>query len=156
MLDQAKSSPNSRRLPTAGTVAPCPAQPEPEPPPVPAAQARLTRTDDPLYSIRLVEDPGTLCADCGKQETGCGPVGFRDDDPVCDLCLLEGTTDLGLMMAMTAVSRAYAETGGTAEEPGALHELGVFARIYHQVASKSWPLRIFRIPGFTTKNDTTH
>ena len=156
MLDQAKSSANPRRLPTEGTLAPSPQQPEADPVPLPEPLSRTAKPDEPLYSIRVAENPGTLCAACGNQETGAGPVGYRDDEPVCDLCLLQASTDLGLMLATTAVVRAYAETGGTAEEPQALNELGVFARIYHRIASKSWPARIFRLPGFVATDDTTH
>ncbi len=51
------------------------------------------------------------------------------------------------MSLRIAVVRAYAETGGTPEQrQEALDEFGVFARIYHRVASKLWPARI-RIPG---------
>ncbi len=156
MLNQAKSSANPRRTPTADTLAQSPAQPEADPTPLPAALSRTGNSDAPLYSIRLADNPGTQCATCGKQETGAGPVGYLDDEPICDLCLLERSTDLGLMIATIAVVRVYAETGGTAiERQDALDELGVFARIYHRVASKSWPTRIFRIPGFTAKDDTT-
>ncbi len=157
MLDQVKSSANSRRTPTEGTLAPSPTQPEADPTPLPAALSRSTEADAPLYSIRVAENPGTLCAACGKQETGSGPVGFFDDQAVCDLCLLQGNTDLGLMVAMTAVSRAYAATGGSIDEQQeALAELGAFARIYHRIASQSWPARIFRLPGFCTTDDTTN
>ncbi len=78
-----------------------------------------------------------------------------DDEPICDLCLLERSNDLGLLLAIAAVTRAYAGTVGPAgDRQEALHELGVFARIYHRVCS--WPARIIRIPGFTARNDTTH
>ncbi len=111
--------------------------------------------DDPLYSIRVADSPGTLCAACCKQETGAGPVGYMDDEAICDLCLLERSTDLGLLLAIAAVSRAYAGTGGPAgDQQEALHEFGVVARIYHLVST--WPARIFWIPGFTANNDTTH
>ena len=152
MLDHAQSSAIPRRA-LAGNI---PQPPEADQRPLPEGLSR-SPTDEPLYSIRVADSPGTLCAACGKQETGAGPVGYLDDEPICDLCLLERSTDLGLMLATTAVVRAYAETGGThAQRQEALDELGVFARIYHRVASKSWPARIFRIPGFTARNDTTH
>ena len=112
-------------------------------------------TDEPLYSIRVADSPGTECAACRKQETGAGPVGYMDDSPVCDLCLLERSTELGLLLANAAVTRAYAGTVGPAgERQEALHELSVFARIYHRVST--WPARMIRIPGFTARNDTTH
>ena len=152
MLDQAKSSANPQRT-LAGEV---PQPPEADLRSLPEGLSRSV-PDEPLYSIRVAESSGTLCAACGKQETGSGPVGYMDDEPICDLCLLERSTDLGLMMAVVAVVRAYAGTGGAPEQrQEALEELGVFARIYHRVASKSWPARIFRIPGFTERDDTTH
>ncbi len=70
MLDQAKSSPNPRRLPTEGTLAPSPTHTEADPTPLPAALSRSTKTDEHLYSIRIADNPGTRCAACGNQETG--------------------------------------------------------------------------------------
>ncbi len=111
---------------------------------------------EPAYSIRMAENAGEPCSSCDAV-TGSGPVGYHGDRAICDLCLLERSTDLGLMLATIAVVRAYAGTGGTPEQQGeALNELGAFARIYHRIASKSWPARIFRIPGFTDRNDATH
>ena len=156
MLDPAQSSATSRRTPTLGTLAPSSTDPDADPTPLPEALSESTKTDEPLYSIRVTESPGTTCAGCGKQETGSGPVGHLDDDPICDLCLLERSSDLGLILALIAVVRAYAEASGTPEDQEALSELGVFARIYHRVASKSWPARMFKLPGFTAQDDTTH
>ena len=147
MLDQRQSSATSLRT-LAGEV---PQPPEAERP-LPEGVSRPPKTDEPHYSIRITDSPGVTCAACRKQETGEGPVGYMDDDPICDLCLLERSTDLGLLIAVSAVSRTYAES---AAEPDALNELGVFARIYHRIASKSWAARIFRIPGFTAPDDTT-
>ncbi|MCP3987247.1 MAG: hypothetical protein GY723_22905 [bacterium] len=150
MLDPAQSSANPRRT-LAGTT---PQPPEADPTPLPEGLSR-SAPEERLYSIRVAEDPGAPCAACGKQETGAGPVGYMDDEPICDLCLLERSTDLGLLLAKAAVARAYSGTvGTTGEQQEALHELGVFARIYHRVCS--WPARIIRIPGFTARNDTTH
>ena len=155
MLDQANSSPNPHRLPTEGALAPSPQQPEADPAPLPEPTLQAGKPDDPLYTIRVAENPGALCSACGSQETGAGPVGYRDDEPVCDLCLLQANSDLGLLLAVAAVVRAYAATTQD-EQQEALAELSVFARIYHRVASQSWPPRIFRIPGFVATNDTTH
>ena len=158
MLDHAQSSATSRRTPTLDALAPTEAHPEVDPEPLPGAPPRTTDADEPLYSIRVAENPGTTCAACGKQETGAGPVGYLDDEPICDLCLLEGSADLGLILALISVVRAFAAAGGTPEDQYyALRELGAFAKIYHLVASKSWPARIFRLPsGFTDTDDSTH
>ena len=109
--------------------------------------------DKPLYSIRVAESPGTLCAACGKEATGAGPVGYLDENPICDLCTLEGNSDLGMQLALAAVCRAYASMRlGTREERvEALTELGGFVQIYHCVARKTWPARTFRIPGSTAR-----
>ena len=150
MLDPAQSSANPRRTLAGATPQP----PEADPAPLSEGLFR-SALGDPLYSIRVADSRGSLCAACCKQETGVGPVGYMDDEPICDLCLLELSTDLGMLLAIAAVTRAYAGTvGGCADMQEALHELGVFARIYHRVCS--WPARIIRIPGFTARNDTTH
>ncbi len=118
MLDQAKSSANPRRT-LAGAV---PQPPDAEQAPIPEGLSR-SALHEPLNSIRVAESPGTLCAACRKEETGTGPVGYLDDEPICDLCLLKRSTDFRLMLRTIAV-------GGTAEQQ-------VFARIYHRVPSKS-------------------
>lgn len=158
MLNQAKSSSNPRRLLTEGTLATAVAQAEPDPPALPDGQAQVIIPGEPLYSIRLVQGPGGLCTNCGKQQTGSGPVGFCDDDPICDLCLLQGTSALGMVLAVISVIRAYANARGTAEEwQAALEEVGAFARIYERIAIKTSPPRIIRIiPDFTRANDSTH
>ena len=157
MLDQTKSSPNPRRLPTEGALAPSPQQTEVDPTPLPGPASRLAKSDDPLFSIRVAENSGTLCAACCKQETGAGPVGYRNDEPVCDLCLLQSTHELGMVLAVISVVRAYANVRGDSEEwQRALEELGAFARVYERFAAESGPARIFRIPGFSARNDNTH
>ncbi len=137
-------------------LAPSPSEPPADHPSSPGGSAQSTVIDERRYSIRIVESSGALCAACGIEATGAGPVGHRDEEPICDLCLLECSPDLGLLLGLAAVNRAYAKGGGNAaEQQEALEELGAFARIYHRVASKSWPARIFRIPGFTATRGTT-
>ncbi len=155
MLDPAQSTANPKRPPALGTPASSAALKEADPRPRPKVVSEPAKAEEPLYSIRGAESPGT-CAACGKQETGTGPVGYLDEEPICDLCLLERTTDLGMALALISVVRAYGSLGtGTSEEhQEALEELGAFARIYHRIASKSWPARLFRIPGFTMQDDT--
>ncbi len=96
-----------------------------------------------VYTIRNAEGPGALCTACGKQETGSGPVGFLDDDPICDVCFLESSPELGMTIALISVVRAYANMeGNPAEWLEALKELSAFARIYDRFAAKSGPARI--------------
>ena len=68
MLDQAKSSAIPRRTLARATPQP----PEGDPTPLPEGLSR-SATDDPLYSIRVAEKPGTLCAAGRKEQTGSGP-----------------------------------------------------------------------------------
>ncbi len=96
----------------------------------------------PVYSIRLAAAPGAPCRLCAA-ETGSGPVGYRGDEPICDLCLLEEAPALGMVLAVVAVVRAYGsvELAPTDERRDALNELGAFARIYETFAAKSGPMR---------------
>jgi hypothetical protein len=107
----------------------------------------------PEFIIRAGEGRLTSCANCGRRVMCTGPTGHRDGEVVCDWCLVEGSHELGMVLAVVSVVRAYA--GVAADSPKhhmeALHELGAFARIYETFAAKSGPARIFRIPGFTDR-----
>ncbi len=96
------------------------------------------------FSIRHAEDPDAICALCDRP-TGTGPVGHSGDRPVCDLCLLEGSSVLGMVLALVAVVRAFGsvEVSSDEEHRQALAELGAFARIYERFAAKSGPARRF-------------
>ena len=111
------------------------------PPPV------STQVSEPRYSIRLAESPGTGCALC-LEPTGAGPVGYVDSEPVCDRCLLEHCVELGMVLALVAVTREYAavETDSDDELQAGLAELGAFARIYDRIALRSGPRRRFLRP----------
>lgn len=105
--------------------------------------------EDPLYSIRMPIAPGRVsCLQCHLRFLAQGPTGFIDDQPICDMCLLEADHDLGLLMALASVTRSFGElrdvTSGEYME--ALAELGAFARIYDQIAAKTGPPRTFRVP----------
>ncbi len=93
------------------------------------------------FSIRVAEQPGecTLCA----EPTGTGPVGYYDDRPVCDLCLLDCCVELGLVLALVTVVRGYGavEADSHTEHSEDLAKLGFFARIYEQLAAMSAPAR---------------
>ncbi len=107
--------------------------------------------DQVLYSIRLPDHPGeTECARCGELFPAAGPTGHANDEPICDLCLLECEEELGMVLALVAVVRAFAVSRyETAEEHWeSLEELGAFSRVYELVASRSGPPRlIVRKPG---------
>ena len=105
--------------------------------PRPAPEARLI--PPPQYSIRLAASKAT-CTLCAAA-TGTGPVGYRDAEPVCDRCLLEQCESLGMVLALVAVTRAYAETD-PAEARESLVELGGFARIFEYVAATWGPARL--------------
>ncbi|MCP3959359.1 MAG: hypothetical protein GY719_16035 [bacterium] len=101
----------------------------------------------PLYSVRFSVGPEAPCA-CGRNQVGRGPVGYRDEQAICDLCVLEESTELGLVLTLIAVARAFAAFGRDNPEAwlDALGELAVFVRVYELVAAKTAPPRIFRIP----------
>ncbi len=104
-----------------------------------------------MYSIRLPEHPGeTECARCGEPFPAAGPTGHANEEPICDLCLLECEEALGMVLALAAVVRAFAVSRSESAEEHweALEELGAFARVYELVASRSGPPRlIVRKPG---------
>ncbi len=116
------------------------------PPPV------ATSTAEPRYSICLAESPGTPCALC-LESTGAGPVGYRDEDPICDRCLLDHCVELGMVIALVSLTREYGALEPESEEEwrAALAELGAFARIYERFALRSGPRRrILRLDDLTS------
>ncbi len=153
MLDAAKSSTNPQHTPALSTPAPTATLEEGDPRPRPQALPETVKAEEPRYSIRIAKTPGT-CAVCRKHDTGIGPVGYSGEEPICDLCLLGESTDLGMILALIAVVRAYGSI--KSGEPDALNELGFFARLFHQIASKSSPVRVFRIPGLTRGEQVNH
>ncbi len=102
----------------------------------------IATAEEPRYSIRLAEDPDALCAKCEKPAGG-GPVGFLGEAPVCDLCLLEGCHDLGMVLLLVAVIRAFGSVEGGSEQERrlALGDLAAFARVYEIFAIKTAPAR---------------
>ncbi len=130
-LDQplARANPHERQ-PTADSA------------PVHDASGAAAVAVEPAYSIRVAADPGAPCPLCGV-ETGSGPVGYHGDQAICDLCLLEASPALGVVLGLVAVTRAYGsvEVASTDERRDALQELGAFARIYERFAAKSGPAR---------------
>ncbi len=118
--------------------------PEVESDPTGEPSGSVRTAAEPAYSIRLAANAGTPCPLCGAA-TGSGPVGYHGDQAICDLCLLEGSNELGMVLALVAVVRAYGsvEQASSDERRDALNELGAFARIYERFAAKSGPARMF-------------
>ncbi len=107
-----------------------------------------------IYSIRVPQPAGEMrCPRCRVSFSAAGPTGFAEDVPICDMCLLEGSQELGMVMALVAVVRAFGivQPASYEDYQQALAELGAFSRIYERFAAKSGPPRIFRIPGFTSE-----
>ncbi len=105
-----------------------------------------------MYSIRVPIPAGMVrCARCRVRFSAAGPTGFAEDSPICDMCLLEGAPELGMVLALVAVVRAFGvvRPSGHGDYREALNELGAFCRIYERFAIKAGPARVFRIPGFS-------
>ncbi len=100
-----------------------------------------------FYSIRIADEAGEECTTCGVP-TGAGPVGFRDDDAVCDMCMLDGGIDLGLVLVLVAVSRAFGAVPGKDRKAGqeGLAQLGAFARVFEHVMAKRAERRGLDLP----------
>ena len=106
---------------------------------------RLLALGEVLYTIRLPETSGEAeCARCGTRFRAAGPTGHANDEPICDICLLECEEELGMVLALVAVVRGFSTARcETAEEHWeALEEVGAFARIYERVAARSGPPRM--------------
>ena len=94
------------------------------------------------YSIEINRSPGRLCANCRAHSSAEGPVGHRDGAPICDVCLLVGDQDLGLLLALGILVRAYAadvEQSSERSQTEGLRLLALFAMLFDRQAS--WPRR---------------
>lgn len=99
---------------------------------------------DPSYRIQVVEASEEVsCAVCGALFIAAGPTGFQDDRPLCDLCMLHREGQLGMVLALVAVTRSYggASPSSLSEEVADKAELMAFARIYETFASSFAPAR---------------
>ncbi|MEM9599039.1 MAG: hypothetical protein AAGD06_32525 [Acidobacteriota bacterium] len=109
---------------------------------------RFLRGRGSVYSIQYRSVAGTPCALCGTP-TGMGPVGHWDDEPICDRCLFERSTDLGMVLALVAITRTFA--GEVERRPEswdeALKDLGAFAQIFGHVVKRWGPPRWFDVSG---------
>lgn len=113
-----------------------------------AASGRRLGLEQVIYSIRLPDRIGEVrCARCGTRFRAAGPTGHADELPICDLCLLECEEELGMVLALISVVRAYASMpyGSAREHWEALEEVGAFSHIFERVAmTRSGSGRIFR------------
>ncbi len=94
------------------------------------------------YSIRHNHAPGSRCAGCEEKLTADGPVGYIGSLPICDICLLVGCPDLGLLLALGILARAFAadsEGASAAERATSLDLLAIFALVFDR--KSTWPRR---------------
>ena len=103
----------------------------------------------PIYSVRAGGGPAVSCVACGRRFDGRSPSGYRDDAPICDSCLLQADAELGMVLAVISINRAYATLSaqGSGEWLDPLLELGAFARVYEIFAKRTGPPRIFDVSG---------
>ena len=106
--------------------------------------AKLVEACAPLSSIRIPDSPGRVsCGSCGRRFIAAGPTGHLDDEPICDLCMLGRDQQLGMVLALVAVTRSYGRGWPVdeLEENNARLELMAFARIYEMQAARYAPAR---------------
>lgn len=111
----------------------------PWPPPSSGAPAGEGR-----FSIKMPAVPGVFpCAICARFVAARGPTAHLDDDVVCDVCLLERESQLGMLIALASITRLYAsfdENDGAAANVAAA-QLLAFARIFEVFARRCGPGR---------------
>lgn len=106
-----------------------------------------TELAETRYSIRVAQEPGKPCALC-LELTGSGPVGYYDDEPICDMCLLKGCVDLGVVLGLVAITRECGallpQSAEQVKEASA--ELFVFAGFFERFAQRFGPRRRLVLP----------
>jgi len=110
---------------------------------------RLATASLDLYSIRIPASPGRVtCPRCRRRFLAAGPTGFADEETICDPCLLEADHQLGMVLALVAISRAFGASELETDQDywEAISELGAFARIYERFAARHGPARSFTAP----------
>ncbi len=112
------------------------------------AEPKTSSESQHLYSIRIATKLSTTCAIC-DQATGAGPVGYQNDDPVCDRCLLDACGDLGLVLALVSVTRAFGAIPLKHADAGreGVEQLAAFARVFEHVMAKKAKRRGLELPG---------
>jgi len=97
-----------------------------------------------LLSIRVPFKSAIVsCAICSKAFSAHGPTGFCEEQPICDRCLLEQENQLGMLLALSIFTRAYAVLADREERIAseAAVEMLSFARIYELFAARFGPAR---------------
>ena len=111
--------------------------------PAPLEPAEASAGDTVRYSVQINQSPGTSCAVCKENPSAEGPVGHLNDAPICDVCLLVGAKELGMLVALAVLVRAFADDADNSSTPSdheeSLSLLVLFARFYDRQAS--WPRR---------------
>lgn len=98
---------------------------------------------EPHFSIAAATRAVVSCGRCGNFLSAGGPTGCLGREPICDVCLLEGDSQLGMLVALGSVARLYAQfdrEDGSAREIAAA-QLLAFARIYDRFAHRFAPMR---------------
>ena len=90
------------------------------------------------YSIQLPGAPGRArCAHCGQEFLAEGPTGFVAAGPICDLCLLQGSPRLGMVLVLVAharvVASAFTAESSTRAYWEALGEIGRFCQSFERL-----------------------
>ena len=99
-----------------------------------ATYADLAEID---YSIRIPEVPGrALCGSCQVEILAEGPTGFAGYDPICNRCLLAGSEKLGMVIALVAHARSFAQIPGAKASWNAMEELGKFCVAFAKVMAR--------------------
>ena len=62
-----------------------------------------TAANRPVYSLREAACRPLTCTECGHEIAGGGPVGYRDQQPICDACMFDGSVELGMVLALIVV-----------------------------------------------------
>lgn len=117
----------------------------------PAAGFELPRTAPPrlvlgsrLLSIRVpLQSAIVSCELCANLFSAHGPTGYYEEQPICDRCLLEQESQLGMLLALSIFTRTYARLADQEGEIGsaAACEMLAFARIYELFAARFGPSR---------------
>lgn len=97
-----------------------------------------------LLSIRVPLQSAIVdCELCASPFSAHGPTGYYDEQPICDRCLLEHESQLGMLLALSIFTRTYAGLADQDEETAseAACEMLAFARIYELFAARFGPSR---------------